>query len=738
MARFNLIRLVSWVLLAGVAILLGSDGEAQVHPIRWTGSVTCTITLTGMGTLNEKYSDSKTHTWTILPFFESRVPPPRISYSYIWTVTGMGAKAPESWVTNGHDGGPPNFEARISFDQNSSGDLFIHTITGQRVDQRGITVSDGSGHQSFATAFEEGLPNITAAWGSTDVNGHINEPMLSPGNYVGGYQQPGDVLQNGVRVGWIDANRDCNWQFHFGAVLMPTPPKLSLPDKPHPYKPAPAEAGHDRPSPSLAPLALATVSVFFGGPGNGTVTASPGYPCTSDCTIGYRYPSQGSTITLTATPDATSVFAGWGGPSCTGTSPTCTVMLGASNRVIAYFRSKFKMVAAGAYHTCALRPAGHVVCWGYNAEGEIGTGILNTAPLAPSSVTGITTAVAIAAGGYHTCALLVGGTVTCWGKNNDGQLGDAMSFPTSNATPMTVPGITQALAVTAGGAHTCVVLAGGSASCWGLNGDGQLGASSTPSYHTPTPVTVGTVGPLTKQIAAGAYHTCAIVAADSSVACWGLNRDGQAGQATSGTPGRVLEPGPGCTGDGCIIPPGGGPCDPSAGGCGDIIPFLNKVTTIAASIGAGQLLGGPPLGGYHTVALDSSGMDWGWGNNNDGQVPFPGGDVAAKDPSPPGPTPMKISAGAYHTCILDSTLGVFCRGNNSNSQSGPSPPGFVPMTTSAVDVAAGGYHTCAVIVSPPSTPTAGSVACWGLNWNGEVDGTFHGSDVTTPLVLSVP
>ena len=34
---------------------------------------------------------------------------------------------------------------------------------------------------------------------------------------------------------------------------------------------------------------------------------------------------------------------------------------------------------------------------------------------------------------------------------------------------------------------------------------------------------------------------------------------------------------------------------------------------------------------------------------------------------------------------------------------------------------------------PPSTPAAGSVACWGLNWNGEVDGTL-----TTPLILSVP
>jgi alpha-tubulin suppressor-like RCC1 family protein len=175
-------------------------------------------------------------------------------------------------------------------------------------------------------------------------------------------------------------------------------------------------------------------------------------------------------------------------------------------------------------------------------------------------------------------------------------------------------------------------------------------------------------------------------------------------------------------------------------GCADIMAVatsLNKVTTIAASIGAGQLVGPTPLGGYHTVALDSSGMDWGWGNNDYGQLfDGTGGAFATKDQSQPGPTPTKIAAGAYHTCLLVGPTGIFCRGDNGNNQSGLSPPGIVPLTASAVDLAAGGYHTCAVIVTP-STPVAGSVECWGRNWEGEVDGTF-GPDVTTPKVLSVP
>jgi alpha-tubulin suppressor-like RCC1 family protein len=738
MSRFNLVRLASWVLLAGTAILLSSDGEAQVHRIGWTGSVTCTITLTGMDSLNGMYSDTQQHKWEILPGFESRNPP-RISYPYIWTVTGGGAKPPESekWVTNGRGGDPPNFEGRITFDKSSNGNLIIHTTTAQLVDLSGITVTktDASGTSTTfpANAFEEKLPNITAPWGSTDVNGHISQPMLTRGSYNGGFQEPGDVIVNGMRIGYIDANRDCDWHFHFGDVLMSSPPPgstLSLPDKPdpaHPDKPAaPEGTGRDRPPPPRPAVALATVSVFFGGPGNGTVTA-PRYSCTSDCTVGYF--SQGSTITLTATPDATSVFAGWGGLSCSGLSPTCRVTLGASTRVIAYFRSMFRTVAAGAYHSCVLRPAGDVVCWGRNAEGQIGTGMLTNTPVTPSAgkVTGISNAVAIAAGGHHTCALIAGGTVSCWGKNNVGQIGDGSRFGASNATPTTVLGITEALTVTAGGAHSCVVHAGGSASCWGLNKDNQLGASTTYDFSfSPVPVALGLVGPFSKQIAAGGFHTCAIVAADSTVFCWGLNSDGQLGLGTAEigeySPRVVVDPG----------------CTPGfPGDCPETPQKLLPATAIAASIGVGQLLGGSPLGGYHTVALDSSGTDWGWGNNNDGQT-FTGSlwGAAVKDPSPPSPMPTKIAAGAYHTCILEAaTAGVFCRGNNDHGQSGP--PGFVPMTAFSVDVAAGGYHTCAVIVLS-STPPAGSVECWGRNWDGEVDGTTSGSDVTTPVVLTEP
>jgi alpha-tubulin suppressor-like RCC1 family protein len=237
---------------------------------------------------------------------------------------------------------------------------------------------------------------------------------------------------------------------------------------------------------------------------------------------------------------------------------------------------------------------------------------------------------------------------------------------------------------------------------------------------------------LTRQIAAGGFHTCAIVAADSSVACWGSNSDGQLGLGhTSGIepPGKVQVEDTGCTSG-------------AQSGCALSTIFL-KATTIAASIGAGQLLGGSPLGGYHTVALDGSGQDWGWGNNNDLQVfPLAGQQVfAVRDPLfLPAPMFAKIAAGAYHTCMVRNPgLGVFCKGNNNNGQSGPKLAAVVPLTAMAVDVAAGGYHTCSVqptlFANPPAaTPPGGVIQCWGENADGQVNGT-PGANVTIPVLV---
>ena len=147
-------------------------------------------------------------------------------------------------------------------------------------------------------------------------------------------------------------------------------------------------------------------------------------------------------------------------------------------------------IAAGQYHTCALITGGTVQCWGHNAHGELGTGTNNDSNV-PVTVTGLTGATAIAAGQDHTCALISGGTVQCWGHNHYGQLGNGNinnSPPYGSYVPVNVFGLTGVTAITAGADHTCALLSGGTVQCWGYNLYGQLGNGSP--YPAIVPVSV--------------------------------------------------------------------------------------------------------------------------------------------------------------------------------------------------------------------------------------------------------
>lgn len=189
--------------------------------------------------------------------------------------------------------------------------------------------------------------------------------------------------------------------------------------------------------------------------------------------------------------------------------------------------SNAAVVVGGQFHSCALKTDGTVACWGGNQFGQLGDGT-TTPHVPPKAVIGVSDAVALAGGNSHVCALRVGGAVTCWGYNSNGQLGNGKTA-LSTPTPVAVSGLTDAVAITAGAQLNCALKVGGTVVCWGANQDGQLGDDSTSDRSTPVPVS-GLTGAVA--VGAGTSHGCAIKA-DKTVACWGRNDWGQLGDGTT-------------------------------------------------------------------------------------------------------------------------------------------------------------------------------------------------------------
>jgi alpha-tubulin suppressor-like RCC1 family protein len=398
---------------------------------------------------------------------------------------------------------------------------------------------------------------------------------------------------------------------------------------------------------------------------------------------------------------------GWGGDGQIGNgqttsipaSPTLTSSFGSGRTAIA--------ISAGNYHTCVILDNGAVSCWGYGGSGAIGNGVFSNqlSPTLTNSLGSGRTAVAISSGGFHTCAVLDNASVSCWGWNDEGQLGNGGTTYQSSPTLTSSLGSGRtAVAISAGERHTCVILDNGAVSCWGWNNGGQLGSGGITNKTVPTLTSSLGSGRTAVAISSGGYHTCAVLD-NASVSCWGENEGGRLG----------------------------------AGGNGDLL--INQSTPILVNgFGIGEKAVAISLGRYHSCAVIENGSLLCWGWNDDGQLG--NGDMIHPTPTQTsslgtGRTAVQISSGNYHTCTLLDNDTVSCWGSNSIGQLGnggtfdkstPTLSGSVGTVLTASEVSSGGSHTCAILDN-------GSISCWGWNDDGQL-GNGGTTNLTTPTLTS--
>lgn len=254
-------------------------------------------------------------------------------------------------------------------------------------------------------------------------------------------------------------------------------------------------------------------------------------------------------IAISAGDDHTCALTSGGGVKCwgydgfgqlgDGNGPGATTFYSSTPVNVVGLANGVKEINAGGSHTCALTENGGIKCWGDNQFGHLGYNVTTSCSIyylcsdTPDFVVGFSDegedAVKISAGFQHTCAITSEGGVKCWGKNENGQLGDGTRI--SRSAPVIVKESSGedllAVDVSAGLQHTCALTEnGGGVKCWGDNDDGQLGDGTTTERIKAVSVFGLTSGMI--EVSAGEYHTCAITVT-GGVKCWGDNNHGQLG-----------------------------------------------------------------------------------------------------------------------------------------------------------------------------------------------------------------
>ena len=188
------------------------------------------------------------------------------------------------------------------------------------------------------------------------------------------------------------------------------------------------------------------------------------------------------------------------------------------------------------HHSCAVRSDGRVLCWGLNSDGQCGLDPANANVLVATEVAGVTNAVAVTTGDAHSCALRADSTVVCWGSDGEGQLGNGAAAGSSHMPAAVSAGSTNldgVVAIEAEWSGTCALLSTVGLSCWGNTHQGP----SYPTHQVATGVSGFTD---ITSIAAGGNHVCAR-RADGRVLCMGANGYGVLGQGHGNAVNGVVE-----------------------------------------------------------------------------------------------------------------------------------------------------------------------------------------------------
>jgi uncharacterized repeat protein (TIGR03803 family) len=304
----------------------------------------------------------------------------------------------------------------------------------------------------------------------------------------------------------------------------------------------------------------------------------------------------------------------------------------------------------------------------------------------------------IATGAHHSLAILMNGTLWTWGGDDQNQLGDGSTDPEAAPIPITNPlcgpaQLTNAVALAGGYDYSVAVDANGVVWSWGDGESGELGTGGTTNVLTPSPITgiSNVVG-----VAAGTQHTLALCA-DGTVFAWGDNSSGELGTGSSFIQTNF-------------------PAQLSG---------LPQIVAIAA-------------GFNFSLAVDTTGLLWGWGQNPDGQL---GTNVASGSESSFTNRPtlvagisnvIAVATGENHAVALTTNKMVWTWGDNTFGELGrsgsASVPGPVTNLVNVIAIAAGYDFTLAVTSN-------GQVYAWGHNDSGQL-GTNGISSSSTPIPVT--